>query len=108
MLFENGAFNRSAIMQKALVMARREFALYRRQFPGDSAAQAWRFSMAHGLKRAWQEAKGQRADALQAAKLATPQSAADEFASAMFGAAMIDNTRQYLATHAAIEARFAA
>lgn len=101
-----GHYDRSAIVKLALEIARREAAATRLQFPDYSKAQAWSFALRHGMKLAWQRAKGARLTALEAARR-DAMSAADERAAALFGAAMIDDTARSFAARAAIEARFA-
>ena len=110
LLHPNLTFNRSAIMAEAVVIARRELAALRRQFPAER--HTWQRAMAHGLRRAWQGAKGKRMNALwqieqnaEAAMLSTKERAIADLQDALAAADMIDNTARCLATKAAIEAK---
>lgn len=111
MLNADLSYYRSAIMSAAIEMARRELAGYRRMGLPFTWAQAMRF----GLKQAWRQAQGLRANALQkirlaeeAARMNQRERAIADLEDAITGAMMIDSTCQMAATVSGLQARLVA
>jgi hypothetical protein len=103
-------YSLSAIMQVAIIRARREMARNAR-LPADLAI-TWQRAMSYGLKAAWQDARGQRMNAEQAtlglsegAMLSTKERAIRDLEDALAGADFIDNTARCFAAKAAIQSQ---
>ena len=103
-------YNLSAIMQAAIIRARRDMARNVR-LPAELAI-TWQRAMSYGLKAAWQDARGQRMNAEQKIRLAaeeallsTKERALANLEEALAGADFIDSTARCFAVKAAIQSQ---
>jgi hypothetical protein len=103
-------YNLSAIMQAAVIRARRDMAQNAR-LPAVLAI-TWQRAMSYGLKAVWQDARGQRANAEQKIRLAaesallsTKQRAIADLEAALTAADFIDSTARCFATKARLQSQ---
>jgi hypothetical protein len=115
LLHPDHTFDRSAIMEEAVRLARRETAGYARTFKGEHLS--WSKAMSYGLRKAWEAARQahgyqvwlaeQQAEKARVAALTAREQEIARLQTELIGADFIDNTAAMIATKSVLAGRLA-